>query len=89
VCCPIPKASPPNHTNNITQTEWVIFRTIYVCMLYAFSNKGKKRGHEFEKEQGGIFEVWREEREEGNFIISLKIQFIFILIVCIYMRVLD
>lgn len=56
-------------------------------MLYAFSNKGKKRGHEFEKEQGGIFEVWREEREEGNFIISLKIQFIFILIVCIYMWV--
>ena len=48
---------PPNHTNNITQTEWVICRNTHVCALHAFSsNQRKRRGHEFKRVRRGIWE---------------------------------
>jgi hypothetical protein len=38
----------------------------------------KERGHEFEREQGGVYEsVCKEEREGGKLIIIAKIKVIF------------
>lgn len=47
-----------------------------IYILYKWKTiKKKKRGHEFERDEGGFYgSVWREERKGGNDIISYNIQ---------------
>lgn len=56
------------HKSNITQTEQVIFRNIciYIC-TYDYNKHHERRGHEFQRKQGGIW----ENLEAGNDVITM------------------
>lgn len=71
MCCPTPKASPEIiqiTLHRLSRLDLGIY--MYAHYMHSVAIK-KRRGHEFEREQGGVFEVWREEKEKGTFITSL------------------
>ena len=46
---------------------------VYLCIDVYACNHNRKRGRNFEREQGRIYgKVWREEREERNDVIIIS-----------------
>lgn len=65
----------PENIHTSTQTAQVVFTYLgiyrYTYMYVATSND--RRGHEFEREQGGLYgRLWRKEKEGGNHIIYFQ-----------------
>lgn len=72
------KVSPEKHTDNEhSKTEKVTFRNMYMYVhthTQTHNNKEWIRDHKFERQEGVLSRVWREEREEKNDVIKLYSQ---------------
>lgn len=52
---------------NITQTEQIIFKTMYVCTHMYVKTMNEHRGHKFERDRGQVYgRIWKVKRNWGK-----------------------